>query len=168
MMAIFVKKEAMKNPFILSPNAPKSLFCDRERETQDLVRYLENGSDITLISPRRYGKTGLIYHVFEALEEKQTGYETYYVDIYATRSFEDFVTLLAESVYGRLKGKPTMRAFLDVLTSVRPVVSPDPVSGVPQLSFTFQNEQEKRYSLRAVMDYLEHRKKKVVVAIDEF
>jgi AAA+ ATPase superfamily predicted ATPase len=168
MMAIFVKKEAMKNPFILSPNAPKSLFCDRERETQDLVRYLENGSDITLISPRRYGKTGLIYHVFEALEEKQTGYETYYVDIYATRSFEDFVTLLAESVYGRLKGKPTMRAFLDVLTSVRPVVLPDPVSGVPQLSFTFQNEQEKRYSLRAVMDYLEHRKKKVVVAIDEF
>ena len=57
------------NPFILSPNTPKAHFCDREKETQDLVRYLENGANITLISPRRYGKTGLIYHVFNTLDE---------------------------------------------------------------------------------------------------
>ena len=133
-----------------------------------MVRYLENGSNITLISPRRLGKTGLIYHVFDALEEKKADFETYYVDIYATRSFDDFVTSLAEAVYGGLKGKATMRSFLAVLKSVRPVVSPDPLSGVPQLSFTFQNDLEKRYSLKAIMDYLEHRKKKVIVAIDEF
>ena len=123
------------NPFILTPHTPKDFFCDRNTETRDLVRYLENGSNITLISPRRYGKTGLIYHIFDALEENNAPFETYYVDIYATRTFEDFVTLLAESVYGGLKGKSTMRAFLDVKT---------------------------------IMDYLEHRKKKVVVAIDEF
>lgn len=156
------------NPFILSPNTPKAHFCDREKETQDLVRYLENGANITLISPRRYGKTGLIYHVFNTLDEMGQSFETYYIDIYATRSFEDFVTLLAEAVYGKLKGKSAIRTFLDVLKSVRPVVSPDPVSGVPQLSFTFQNDLEKRYSLKAIMDYLEHRKKKVIVAIDEF
>lgn len=156
------------NPFILSPHTPKSLFCDRERETRDLVDYLENGANITLISPRRYGKTGLIYHIFDTLEEKGQDYETFYVDIYATRSFDDFVTLLAEAVYGKLTGKTAVRAFLEVLKAVRPVVSPDPVSGVPQLSFTFQNDLEKRYSLKAIMDYLEHRKKKVIVAIDEF
>ena len=156
------------NPFILSPNTPKAHFCDRDKETQDLVHYLENGSNITLISPRRYGKTGLIYHVFNTLDEMGQNFETYYIDIYATRSFEDFVTLLAEAVYGKLKGKSAIRTFLDVLKSVRPVVSPDPVSGVPQLSFTFQNDLEKRYSLKAIMDYLEHRKKKVIVAIDEF
>ena len=156
------------NPFILSPHTPKALFCDRERETYDLVQYLENGANITLISPRRYGKTGLIYHVFDTLEEKGQDYETYYVDIYATRSFDDFVTLLAEAVYGKLTGKSAIRAFLEVLKAVRPVVSPDPISGVPQLSFTFQNDLEKRYSLKAIMDHLEHRKKKVVVAIDEF
>ena len=156
------------NPFILSPHTPSALFCDRERETTDLISYLENGSNITLISPRRLGKTGLIYHIFDVLEAENKNFETYYVDIYATRSFEDFVTLLAESVYGSLKGKSTMRAFLDILKSVRPVVSPDPVSGVPQLSFTFQNDLEKRYSLKAILDYLERRKKKVIVAIDEF
>ena len=132
------------NPFILSPHTPKSLFCDRERETRDLVDYLENGANITLISPRRYGKTGLIYHIFDTLEEKGQDYETFYVDIYATRSFDDFVTLLAEAVYGKLTGKTAVRAFLEVLKAVRPVVSPDPVSGVPQLSFTFQNDLEKR------------------------
>jgi len=156
------------NPFILSPHAPKALFCDRETETQDLVRHLKNGANVTLISPRRLGKTGLIYHIFDTLQESGAACETYYVDIYATRSFDDFVTLLAEAVYGGLNGKATMRAFLDALKSVRPVVSPDPFSGAPQVSFTFQNDLEKRYSLKAILDYLEHRKKKVVVAIDEF
>ena len=156
------------NPFILSPHTPKAYFCDREAETEAIVQYLENGYNITLISPRRFGKTGLIYHVFDALKEKKAGFETYYVDIYATRSMDDFVTLLAEAVYGGLEGKSALRAFLDVLKSVRPVVSPDPVSGVPQFSFTFQNDLEKRYSLKAILNYLEERKKKVIIAIDEF
>lgn len=156
------------NPFILSPHAPAAYFCDRECETRDIVRYLENGSNLTLISPRRYGKTGLIYHVFDVLKEKITDFETFYVDIYATRSVDEFVTAFAEAVYGSLEGRSTIKAFLDVLKSVRPVLSPDPVSGVPQLSFTFQNDMEKRYSLKAILDYLEHRKKRVIVAIDEF
>ena len=156
------------NPFFLSPHTPKACFCDREAETQTMIRYLENGSDITLISPRRFGKTGLIYHVFDTLKEKKACFETYYVDIYATRSFDDFVTQLAEAVYGGLEGKASLRAFLDILKSVRPVVSPDPISGVPQFSLTFQSDLEKRYSLKAIMNYLEKRNKRVIVAIDEF
>lgn len=156
------------NPFFLSPHTPAAYFCDREHETEDLVRYLENGSNVTLISPRRYGKTGLIYHVFDVIKSRRKDVELFYTDIYATRSADDFITLLAESISRELKKESLVKRFLDTLGSIRPVISPDPVSGVPQLSFTFQSDTERRHSLKALFDYLEHRPRKVILAIDEF
>ena len=55
-----VKGVNMENPFALVPYVSKDLFCDREKETETIMEYLFNGSNVTLISPRRYGKTGLI------------------------------------------------------------------------------------------------------------
>ena len=52
------------NPFILEPYRNKELFCDREVETEQIIEYLNNDRNITLISPRRLGKTGLIYRIF--------------------------------------------------------------------------------------------------------
>lgn len=156
------------NPFYLTPHTPPTYFCDRKRETEDLVRYLLNGANVTLISPRRYGKTGLIYHIFDTLKEKKSNYELYYADIYATHSADDFITMLAEAVTKELKKESLVKKFLATLGSIRPVISPDPLSGVPQLSFTFQTDAERRYSIKALFDYLEHRPQKVIFAIDEF
>ena len=62
----------MENPFALVPYVSKDLFCDREQETKTVLDYLLNGSNVTLISPRRYGKTGLIYRVFDEIKEKKS------------------------------------------------------------------------------------------------
>ena len=156
------------NPFILSPHTPVRYFCDRKTETDEIIKYLGNGSNITLISPRRLGKTGLIYHIFDVLEEKDADYETYYIDIYPSHSFEDFLALTAEAIYTKTAGRSAIRSFLDTLKSFRPVLSTDPVTGKAQFSFTFQSDTEKRYTLKSLLDYLESRKKKVIVAIDEF
>ena len=121
-----------------------------------------------MISPRRYGKTGLIYHVFDTLKENKSNFELYYADIYATHSADDFITMLAEAVTKELKKESLVKKFLSTLGSIRPVISPDPMSGVPQLSFTFQSDAERRYSIKALFDYLEHRPQKVIIAIDEF
>lgn len=161
-------KRANMNPFYLTPHTPAPFFCDRKQETEDIVRYLENGSNITLISPRRYGKTGLIYHVFDTIKAKRNSVELYYVDVYATRSADDFITMLAESIAQSLKKETLVKRFFETLSTIRPVISPDPLSGVPQLSFTFQSDTERRHSLKALLDYLEHRPNKVIVAIDEF
>lgn len=156
------------NPFYLIPHTPAPYFCDRKKETEDLVRYLLNGANITLISPRRYGKTGLIYHVFDTLKAQKYDIELYYADIYATHSADDFITMLAEAISLELKKESLVKKFFETLGSIRPVLSPDPLSGVPQLSFTFQSDSERRYSIKALFDFLEHRPHKVIVAIDEF
>ena len=81
----------MKNPFTIVPYISKEYFCDREKETKTIIEYLQNGSNITLISPRRYGKTGLIYRVFDELKQQKADINTCYVDIYATESLDDFI-----------------------------------------------------------------------------
>ena len=56
-------KTAMKsistNPFLITGYQGPDYFCDREKETASLMSALKNGRNITLISPRRMGKTGL-------------------------------------------------------------------------------------------------------------
>lgn len=64
----------MTNPFILEPHVPKELFCDRDEEQKLMLYYLQNNANITLVSPRRYGKTGLIYRVFDEIKTMQKIY----------------------------------------------------------------------------------------------
>lgn len=156
------------NPFYLIPHTPKAYFCDRAQETEDILRFLENGSNVTLISPRRYGKTGLIYHIFDSLKEQKKKVELFYADIYATSCVDDFIAVLAEAVSKELKKDTLVKSFFQKLGSIRPVFSQDPLSGEPKLSFTFQTDAQRRYSLKALLEFLEHRPTKVIVAIDEF
>jgi hypothetical protein len=162
------KKISAMNPFYLIPHTPKAYFCDRAQETEDMVRFLDNGSNITLISPRRYGKTGLIYHVFDCLKERKQKVELFYADIYATSSSDDFISVLAEAVSKELKKDALIKSFFQKLGSIRPVFTQDPLSGEPKLSFTLQTDAQRRYTLKALLEFLEHRSTKVVVAIDEF
>ena len=159
------------NPFYLIPHTPKAYFCDRVKETDDILdilRFLENGSNVTLISPRRYGKTGLIYHIFDSLKEQKKKVELFYVDIYATSCVDDFIAVLAEAVSKELKKDRLVKSFFQKLGRIRPVISQDALSGEPKLSFAFQTDAQRHYSLKALLEFLEHRPTRVIVAIDEF
>ena len=57
-------KNIPTNPFLITGYQGPDYFCDREKETASLMSALKNGRNITLISPRRMGKTGLIKNVF--------------------------------------------------------------------------------------------------------
>lgn len=72
------------NPFLLYGYEGPEYFCDRKEETEEIVSSLRNGCNITLMSPRRYGKTGLIRHVFHKIKEQDPDAVCFYIDIYAT------------------------------------------------------------------------------------
>ena len=52
------------NPFIINGYESDKYFCDREVETEQLIKELTNGNNVALIAPRRMGKSGLIKHCF--------------------------------------------------------------------------------------------------------
>ena len=101
------------NPFITRGYAGAEYFCDREKETHDIVNLLSNGNNIALISPRRLGKTDLIRHCFAQSELKEK-YYTFLIDIYATSSLRDFVNTLGKAILDELKprGKKTWEKFI--------------------------------------------------------
>ena len=54
--------------YVMSPD----YFCDRTEETENIFSALQNGRNITLISPRKIGKTGLINHAFYRVREQES------------------------------------------------------------------------------------------------
>ena len=158
----------LDNPFILEPYRSKELFCDREKETEEILRHITNGRNITLISPRRLGKTGLIFRVFEEIRAKALPFETIYVDISDTLSLEDFIMAISEAIALRLKKQQKISAFFRSLKNVRPMLGWDPLSGSPQVSFSFSDDNQKQNTLKDVLDYLENAPQKILLAIDEF
>ncbi len=158
----------LDNPFILEPYRSKELFCDREKETEEILRHITNGRNITLISPRRLGKTGLIFRVFEEIRAKALPFETIYVDISDTLSLEDFIMAISEAIALRLKKQQKISAFFRSLKNVRPMLGWDPLSGSPQVSFSFSDDKQKQNTLKDVLDYLENAPQKILLAIDEF
>ena len=157
-----------ENPFILEPFKSREYFCDREQETEALILNITNGRNTTLISPRRLGKTGLILRVFEEIKLRNLPYETIYADISDTLSLEEFVTAISEAVVAKLKKQQRIKAFFQALRSVRPLLGLDPMTGSPQVSFTFADDNQKQKTLKDILSYLESYPQMVVLAIDEF
>ncbi|MBR5104434.1 MAG: ATPase, partial [Bacteroidales bacterium] len=59
-----MNKENIINPFFIGRYAGERYFCDREKDTEILIKHIENGRNVALISPRRLGKSGLMHHTF--------------------------------------------------------------------------------------------------------
>ena len=146
----------------------RPFFCDREKETEEIIRNVTNGRNTTLISPRRLGKTGLIFRVFDEIKSRKLPYETIYCDISDTFSIEAFVKVISDAVVEKLGKQKKIMSFIKTLKSVRPLLSIDPLTGSPQVSFTFANEGQKQSTLKEILDYLENYQQNVVLAIDEF
>lgn len=65
------------NPFLVYGYHSPTYFCDRETETQKIISALNNERNLTLIAPRRTGKTGLIKNVFHNMAEQEKKYSAF-------------------------------------------------------------------------------------------
>lgn len=156
------------NPFLVSGYISSEYFCDRESETEKLLSYIKNRNNVTLISPRRLGKTGLIHHVFGKLK-KEKKVDTLYIDIFATKSIEDFIKVLSEAIIEQYPEKTSIgKQFWEILKRLRPLFGYDSLTGQTSLQITFQTDGEKTQTLKNILQFLEEQNKPIVVAIDEF
>ena len=162
------KKKIPANPFILTGYVSPDYFCDREKETQKLISALQNGRNVTLISPRRIGKTGLIRHVFHRIEAEKLA-KCYYVDLYKTDSLASLVEQLANVVLGSLDTTKSkiIKQVSTFFKSLRPLFSFDSLTGVPTFMVDVKPEMAE-HSLAEIFSYMEQSGQLCVVAMDEF
>ena len=159
----------LNNPFVIYGYKGAEYFCDRKKETKTIVEALENERNVVLMSPRRIGKTGLIHHVFENIQDADSAVKCFYMDINATRSMEQFVQLLGKTVIGKVDtfSQSAMRKINAFFASYKPTMSFDELTGIPTFSITVQPNQREE-SLKQIFDYLRLSEKRIYIAIDEF
>lgn len=111
---------------------------------------VKNGRYLTLFSPRRMGKIGLIWHLFYQAEKKKEFLPVYF-DIMATTTICEFSEIFGKAVLSALgKNEPVKKKLLKHLSSLRLKLTIDHLTSEPALSPDVNNNREAEQSLETI------------------
>ena len=162
----------MDSPFNYGRLAEGSYYTNRDKEAAWLEQQLNAGINTMLISPRRWGKSSLVQHVAAKMKRKNKGQVFCFIDLFNTRSLEEFVEVYSSSLI-----KATSGTFEEVVTTVKSVfkhvipainLSSDPATDV-SISFDWKTVKKNINEVLDLAEKLAQQKKiKLIVCVDEF
>jgi uncharacterized protein len=165
----------MDNPFVYGEVVPAAAFVDRQDELKRLSADLLTGQKVFLISPRRYGKSSLISRALA--KAGHAGCLTVSVTVSAYSSYLAFLEGYARAVVAaETRSSRAVTWLREQLGQTRPEVrleaEPDGSSGIA-VSFPAVRTSKDVVRLAPEVFTLparlaEVRKRRVVVALDEF
>ncbi len=164
------------NPFRFGDLALDDAFTDRADEVRELVRDMQNGQNVVVFAPRRYGKSSLVLRAAqEALRRKVL---VAYCDLMRTPTKERFAAALATTIYENIAspaGQAVERAA-SIFRGLRlkPTIEVDPDDA--RLRFTFDPARRRRSDIDETIEKLlelparlaVERKRRAVLILDEF
>jgi hypothetical protein len=165
--------DVTRNPFVYGEVVPAAAFINRVAELERLTGDLAAGQKVFLISPRRYGKSSLIRQALAAIGRR--GALTVEVTVSSFSSYVAFLEGYARALAAAETKADRARSWLrDAISSTRVDVSPDAGAGAGA-RVAFPNARTDRDVSRLAEEVFalparlaEARKRKVVVALDEF
>lgn len=161
----------VSNPFKYGTIVKGESFCNRKDEIQSLKSHIKDGYSVWLYSPRRYGKSSLIYKTFSEIDD----IKTIYFDLYNVKSLDDFckkyASLLALNLFSWKQGiKKLTGKFSQYFSNLHPVVSFNE-SGSPSFSLEIA-EIKQQYDVETILNIPNkisaETKKPICIAFDEF
>jgi hypothetical protein len=159
----------MENPFVFGAATSGKWFTDRKEDTQRLLANFTHGINTILISPRRWGKTSLVYKVANLANSKN--FKVVNMDIFSCRSEEDFYRIFATEVIKQTaqKWEEWLENAKHFLASLVPKISigADPVTDF-SLSFDFSNKNINEEILNLPQKIALEKDIQIVICIDEF
>lgn len=145
-------------------------FIGREQETKRLLDNFRGGINVILMSPRRLGKTSLVKHVCNKLDEEDI--ITVYLDIFGCKSEYDFYNKLAAEVLKQTASKRELwleeaKEFIYRLTP-KISFSPEPNSDFA-ISLGITPKTHTPEEVLGMAEKIAIKKgKRIVICIDEF
>ena len=163
------KKKKLKNPFVSQGYISPEYFCDRQQETEQMLNHFENGRNITLVAPRRIGKTGLIKHLIHQIEQQNKNAICLYIDIFATKNLRDFTEMFGAAVFNGFvkREKSFLQKATTLMGHLRPVFSTDPFTGMPKVTITVEPSRA-LLTIQQIFEWLSKSRREIYIAIDEF
>lgn len=164
-----------ENPFVFGTVVGGESFTDRKAEIAELVKDLAGKTNLIIFSPRRYGKTSLIFQVMEKLQKK--GIVCAYADLYPATNKAKFANIIASAIAQAKAGKidEIVQAIRDLIPPVKLTVRPETMSGTDNSGIELElskGREDIDANLTRLYDLPERiakkRKKRMVVIFDEF
>jgi AAA+ ATPase superfamily predicted ATPase len=162
-------KTKISNPFVTGGYISPDFFCDRQEETKRIRDAISSRRNLTLISLRRMGKTGLLKHVKYHLEHSNQSITGIYVDLLPTMNANEMLNSLFSSLYRTRKNeKNFLEKILGLLKSLRPKLTMDPLTGEPAIELKVESASEIQSGMEQIMKLISELKKEIVIMLDEF
>jgi len=162
-------KNRLTNPFVTTGYMGPEYFCNRQNETSRLLKAISSGRNVTLISQRRTGKTGLLRHIEYLLARKEKTGTVIYIDLMPTMSGTEMLNALSSALL-RLKKdeKNFFEKVLAILSNLRPKISYDSLTGQPSIELKAESTTDIQFGLDHLLHFTSEIKKDLVIMIDEF
>lgn len=161
----------MRNPFRYGGIVGQDAFCNREQELSDLLRAMENGDRLFVLSERRMGKTSLVKLALGQLDPGE--YVPVYVDLWPTEGELTFATAMAKAISESASSSADrlLRTAKQFFGRLAPSVTIDD-AGSPQVTFELKSVDDPEPELETVLDapfrLAQQRPQRFVVVLDEF
>src|SRR4030043_191649 len=162
-------KTEITNPFITGGYLSPEFFCDRAEETKRLMDTILSRRNITLISLRRMGKTGLLRHVKYKLERSKKGFTVIYVDLLPTMNVNEMLNTVSSALYRvRKSEKNFLERMMNYMSSLRPRLTMDPLTGEPSIELKLESPSDISSGLEQILKLISEIKQNIVFMFDEF
>ena len=151
-----------RNPFKFGSIVEGPYFTNRTNEIAKVKSIISSSNHLIVISPRRFGKSSLIFKVTSQLNRPVIA-----LDLQLITSIEDFAAQLLKRVY-RVYPFEKIRQFVKHFRII-PTISVNPVSN--EVDITFQPASSPMPMLEDVLNLVEklsNEKKRTIVVFDEF
>ena len=161
----------MENPFKYGGIVRGEYFADREDEIRQLEREAVSSGRVFLISPRRFGKTCLLFNLMDRLRKR--GIPAAYLDLNAYPELGELAAVAAvETARGLESNLDRLTRILSGLKHIRPRLE---VAGDGTISVSAEIAGRSTTPLQALLEALDHaetlaagHQRTILIIFDEF
>ena len=162
-------KTEITNPFITGGYLSPEYFCNRTAETKRIVSAISSKRNMTLISLRRMGKTGLLKHVKYQLENAKRPITVIYADLLPTMNGNEMLNSISSALYRvRKSEKNFLEKIFSFMASLRPRLTMDPLTGEPSIELKVESASGIKSGLEQILRLISEIKQVIVFMLDEF
>jgi hypothetical protein len=153
------------NPFVYGRVVSKGEFCPRPKLEAQLKAHILANQNVLIEGERRVGKTSLIFETIRKIKNCRL----LYIDLLEIKDTNELCRRMIKAFITMSQGENFFQSALKSLAHFKPVVSLDPLSGMPTVSVGMDVHLPPD-SIEGILDLIAKQKggKKVVVVFDEF
>ncbi len=162
----------MDSPFQYGTLATDKNFIDRVAERAELKQMLSSGINVSLVSPRRWGKSSLVLMAMNELTAERTDIRVCYLDAFNINSEDEFYNAFASAVLSCVSTKmeKILRAAKQYLGGIVSSINlSDGLNDLLSVSLKYKPQETDKIEILNLPEKIARDKGlRIIVCIDEF